>query len=67
MEGFKLEVNEKPVLQCTSKQETNSCFTAGLTKLNENDKLVVKNIGENIFSIFKPEKSFFGLMRVGEL
>jgi hypothetical protein len=67
VEGFKLEVNEKPLLQCTSKQEVNSCFTAGLTKLNENDKIVVKNIGQNIFSIFKPEKSFFGLMRVSEI
>jgi len=67
VEGFKLEINEKPILQCTSKQEFNSCFTAGLTRINENDKIVVKNIGENIFSIFKPEKSFFGLMRVSEL
>jgi len=67
VEGFKLELNTKPLLQCTSKQETNSCFTAGLTKINANDKMVVKNIGQNIFSIFKPEKSFFGLMRVSEL
>jgi hypothetical protein len=67
VEGFKLEVNHKPVLQCTSKQEFNSCFTAGLTRINANDKIVVKNIGQNIFSIFKPEKSFFGLMRVSEL
>jgi len=67
VEGFKLEINEKPVLQCTSRHEFNSCFTAGLTRINENDKIVVKNIGQNIFSIFKPEKSFFGLMRVSEL
>jgi len=67
VEGFKLEINDKPVLQCTSKQELNSCFTAGLTRINQNDKIVVKNIGANIFSIFKPEKSFFGLMRVSEL
>jgi len=67
VEGFKLEINEKPILQCTSKEEFNSCFTAGLTRINENDKIVVKNIGQNIFSIFKPEKSFFGLMRVSEI
>ncbi|ODN02409.1 Ectodysplasin-A [Orchesella cincta] len=66
VEGYVVEINEKPLLQCTSKQEFNSCFTAGLTLLNENDKVVIKNIGENIFSIFKPEKSFFGLMKVAD-
>jgi len=61
-----VEINGTPLLQCTSKQEFNSCYTAGLTLLKENDKVVIKNIGENIFSIFKPEKSFFGLMKVAD-
>jgi len=63
--SFKVEVNDVPLLQCTTTQQSNSCFTAGLAHLKVNDKIVIKNVGIDRFSIYKPEKSFFGLMRIG--
>ncbi|ODN01895.1 Ectodysplasin-A [Orchesella cincta] len=71
--GYIVQVNTTPFLQCTTMTETNnagsksnSCFTAGITHLKENDRLIVKDIEANRYSIFKPEKSFFGLMKIGE-
>lgn len=72
--GYVVQVNTTPFLQCTTMTETrsggsksNSCFTAGITQLKENDRILVRDIETNRYSIFKPEKSFFGLMRIGEI
>jgi hypothetical protein len=46
--------------------KSNSCFTAGVNYLKENDRIVIKDIETNRYSIFKPEKSFFGLMKIGD-
>lgn len=70
--GFIVQVNTQPLLQCTTMTETygstsksNSCFTAGIHYLREEDRIMIKDIETNRYSIFKPEKSFFGLMKVG--
>lgn len=71
--GYVVQVNTTPFLQCTTMTETqhagsksNSCFTAGITQLKENDRILVKDIETNRYSIFRPEKSFFGLMKIGD-
>lgn len=63
--SFIVDVNGSPLLQCTTKAGSNSCFTAGLTKLHGGDRILIKNIGIDRFSIYKPEKSFFGLVKLG--
>lgn len=70
--GFIVQVNTDPLLQCTTMTETynsgsksNSCFTAGIHYLKADDRITIKDIETNRYSIFKPEKSFFGLMKVG--
>jgi len=44
--------------------KSNSCFTGGVHSLKEGDKVVIKDVETNRYSIFKPDKSFFGLMRI---
>jgi eiger protein len=71
--GFLVQINSEPFLQCTTMTEThgssssksNTCFTGGITHLKENDRILIKDIETNRYSIFRPEKSFFGLMRIG--
>lgn len=69
--SFSLNINSTPFLQCTTMTETynsgsksNSCFTAGVTYLKENDRVLIRDVEVNRYSIFKPEKSFFGLMKL---
>jgi len=63
--SFIVDVNGAPLLQCTTQNGSNSCFTAGLHELKKGDRIVIKNVGVDRFSIYKPEKSFFGLVKVG--
>lgn len=63
--SFIVDVNGAPLLQCTTQNGSNSCFTAGLHELKRGDRIVIKNVGVDRFSIYKPEKSFFGLVKVG--
>ncbi|CAG7728385.1 unnamed protein product [Allacma fusca] len=69
--SFTVNINSTPFLQCTTMTETynggsksNTCFTAGVTLLKENDRIFIKDVEQNRYSIFKEEKSFFGLMKL---
>jgi hypothetical protein len=62
--SFIVEVNGEPLLQCSTVTGLSSCFTSGLAKLRSWDRIVVKNVGVDRFSIYKPEKSFFGLIKM---
>ncbi|XP_046383895.1 uncharacterized protein LOC124154301 isoform X2 [Ischnura elegans] len=68
--GFQVIVNESPVLQCTTMThgaghtKANTCFTGGMVELHTGDTLLIKDIEALRYSIFQPEKSFFGLFRV---
>ncbi|CAL7941683.1 unnamed protein product [Xylocopa violacea] len=71
--GFHLQVNNQTILQCVidnSDQSHNisqTCFSAQLTHLRKDDVLVLKEVGSPRYAIFAKEKSFFGLIKLGEL
>lgn len=70
--GFHLVVNDEPILQCVidnsgrTHMNSQSCFSAQVTMLNRDDIVVLKEIGSPKFALFNAEKSFFGLVKLGE-
>jgi len=62
--SFVVEVNGEPVLQCSTVTGLSSCFTSGMSRLKSWDRVVVKNVGVDRFSIYTPEKSFFGFVKL---
>jgi len=74
MNGYNVLVNTEPLLQCTTMTEThyggsksNTCYTGGMTMLSSGDRILIKDVETHRYSIFKPEKSFFGLVRMASL
>ncbi|XP_071872566.1 TNF superfamily member 12 eiger isoform X1 [Bombus fervidus] len=71
--GFHLVVNGRPILQCMidnsghSRNISQTCFSAQLTRLKKQDVLVFKEASSPRFAIFDKENSFFGLVKLGEL
>ncbi|XP_071441279.1 protein eiger [Hetaerina americana] len=70
--GFLVLVNETPVLQCTTMThggvgtKANTCFTGGMVELHAGDTVLLRDVEALRYSIFEPEKSFFGLFRVAQ-
>lgn len=65
--------NGMPILQCArdtksmvAVNKTNTCFTAGAEFFNENDKVTIEENFHERYSVFKPGKSFFGLIKLGD-
>lgn len=46
--------------------KSRSCFSAQATMLQAGDHIVLKDIGIARYSLFQHDKSFFGLVKVGE-
>ncbi|XP_029168817.1 protein eiger isoform X2 [Nylanderia fulva] len=70
--GFRLLVNGRSILQCMvyspgRGHKSRSCFSAQMTILHEGDHLVLKDIGSARYTLFQHDKSFFGLVKLGEL
>ncbi|XP_012536919.1 uncharacterized protein LOC105837019 [Monomorium pharaonis] len=70
--GFHMLVNGRPVLQCMVYSpgvghKSRSCFSAQITILQAGDHLVLKDIGSARYTLFQHDKSFFGLVKVGEV
>ncbi|XP_018392639.1 PREDICTED: uncharacterized protein LOC108771754 isoform X2 [Cyphomyrmex costatus] len=69
--GFHVLVNGRPILQCMvyspgMGHKSRSCFSAQVTILQAGDHLVLKDIGSARYTLFQHDKSFFGLVKVGE-
>ncbi|XP_012135247.1 TNF superfamily member 12 eiger isoform X2 [Megachile rotundata] len=70
--GFHLVVNDEPILQCVidnsgrSRMNSQSCFSAQVTRLNRDDVVVLQEIGSPKYALFNAENSFFGLVKLGE-
>ncbi|XP_011875018.1 PREDICTED: uncharacterized protein LOC105565988 isoform X2 [Vollenhovia emeryi] len=69
--GFHMLVNGKPILQCMiyspgMGHKSRSCYSSQVTLLQAGDHLVLKDIGSARYTLFQHDKSFFGLVKVGE-
>ncbi|XP_012058468.1 PREDICTED: uncharacterized protein LOC105621609 [Atta cephalotes] len=69
--GFRILVNGRSILQCMvyspgMDHKSRSCFSAQVIVLQAGDHLVLKDIGAARFTLFHHDKSFFGLVKVGE-
>ncbi|GAB1868408.1 TNF family profile domain-containing protein [Camponotus japonicus] len=70
--GFRLLVNDRSILQCMvyspgRGHKSRSCFSTQVTVLQAGDHLVLKDIGTARYTLFQRDKSFFGLVKLGEL
>ncbi|XP_057334367.1 protein eiger [Microplitis mediator] len=70
--GFHLLVNGHPILQCMVyspgvEHKSRSCFSAQVTLLESGDRIVLKDIGVSRYTLFQKEKSFFGLIKLGDI
>ncbi|CAH0562406.1 unnamed protein product [Brassicogethes aeneus] len=73
--GFRVYKNEdETVLQCTTSTHTqertlkgNTCYTAGADYLSENDVISLSDLSDGRYSLFEPGKSFFGLIKLGDV
>ncbi|XP_044257428.1 protein eiger [Tribolium madens] len=73
--GFRVYRNEnETLLQCTTMTHSservmkgNTCFTAAANYLNENDKISLVDLSEARYSLFEPGKSFFGVIKLGDV
>ncbi|XP_047362550.1 pre-mRNA-splicing factor CWC22 homolog [Vespa velutina] len=69
--GFHLLINNRPLFQCTIfspsvGHKSRSCFSAQVTILQAGDILILKDIGIDRYTLFQHDKSFFGLVKLGE-
>lgn len=70
--GFRLLVNDRSILQCMvyspgRGHKSRSCFSTQVTVLQAGDHVVLKDIGTARYTLFQRDKSFFGLVKLGEL
>ncbi|XP_063928607.1 protein eiger [Zophobas morio] len=73
--GFRVYRNEnETLLQCTTTTHSvervmkgNTCFTAAAEYLNENDRISLGDLSESRLSLFEPGKSFFGVIKLGDV
>ncbi|XP_011064432.1 PREDICTED: uncharacterized protein LOC105152076 isoform X2 [Acromyrmex echinatior] len=69
--GFRILVNGRSILQCMvyspgMDHKSRSCFSAQVVVLQAGDHLILKDIGAARFTLFHHDKSFFGLVKIGE-
>uniref|UniRef100_A0A8W7PH13 THD domain-containing protein n=1 Tax=Anopheles coluzzii TaxID=1518534 RepID=A0A8W7PH13_ANOCL len=69
--GYKVMVGGKKHLSCTvhvQGQNTNACFTAGLTEIETaGTTVVIEDFDHGRHHVMYPEKTFFGVYKVGRL
>ncbi|KAJ8938826.1 hypothetical protein NQ314_011317 [Rhamnusium bicolor] len=72
--GFRVFKNREIILQCTvtahsieGRLKGNTCYTAGVEYLSENDRISLADITDGRYSLFEPGKSFFGLIKLGDV
>uniref|UniRef100_A0A182IQQ5 THD domain-containing protein n=1 Tax=Anopheles atroparvus TaxID=41427 RepID=A0A182IQQ5_ANOAO len=69
--GFNVKIKDQIHLSCTvhtNSGYTNTCFTAGLAKIDEADtSIVIYDIENSRPHVMLPEKTFFGAFKVGRL
>lgn len=46
--------------------KTNTCFTAGAEYFHKDDKVSIEENYHERYSVFKPGKSFFGVIKLGD-
>lgn len=69
--GFHVLVNGRPIMQCMIYSpgvghKSRSCFSAQATVLQAGDRLILKDVGSARYTLFQYDKSFFGLVKLGE-
>ncbi|XP_043470479.1 MATH and LRR domain-containing protein PFE0570w-like [Leptopilina heterotoma] len=69
--GFHMLVNGRPVLQCMvyspgTGHKSRSCFSAQITVLQSGDHIVLKDVASARYTLFQEDKSFFGLVKLGD-
>ncbi|KAK9890335.1 hypothetical protein WA026_010432 [Henosepilachna vigintioctopunctata] len=74
MNGYRVYKNFDVLLQCTTTSHSsermmkgNTCYTASVTYLDTNDTISVSDITDGRYSLFEPGKSFFGLIKLGDV
>lgn len=72
--GYIVEHNAEPLYQCTTAThsnqrvtKSNTCHTAGINYLSAGDRIHIKDLGSHRYALFDASKSFFGLIKVGDL
>lgn len=45
----------------------NTCYTAGAEYLHAGDLVALGDLSDNSYSIFEPGKSFFGVIKLGDV
>ncbi|XP_076261544.1 TNF superfamily member 12 eiger [Rhynchophorus ferrugineus] len=73
--GYRVYKNDKTsILQCTifsnSSQRTtkgNTCYTAGAEYFAGGDKISIGDLSDGRYSLFEPGKSFFGVIKLGDI
>ncbi|XP_025837416.1 protein eiger [Agrilus planipennis] len=72
--GFHVHKNRDAILQCTVMTHTvstvtkgNTCYTAGVEYLREGDEISIRDVGSHRYSLFEPGKSFFGVIKLGDV
>lgn len=74
--GFRVYLNDKPVLHCTTmtvhssgehrRAKSNTCHTSAAVYLAPGDKISVRDVDGLRYSLFEPAKSFFGLIKFSD-
>lgn len=72
--GYRVYRNGNTILQCTvslhtniRSQKGNTCYTAGVEYVAESDKISLGDIVNGHYSLFEPGKSFFGVVKLGDI
>ncbi|XP_033209515.1 protein eiger isoform X2 [Belonocnema kinseyi] len=69
--GFHMLVNGRPILQCMvyspgTGHKSRTCFSAQVTVLEAGDLVILKDVAAARYTLFQKDKSFFGLVKLGD-
>lgn len=71
--GYKVIKNDKVILECAitspsigGGMKSNTCYTAGVEHFRAGDRLELRDIEQRL-SLFASGKSFFGLVKLGNI
>lgn len=71
MNGFKVIIDGEKHMSCTvhaQGENTNTCFTAAISEIeNPDTKLHVEDVDHSRNHIMSPEKTFFGVFKIGRM
>ncbi|XP_066256787.1 uncharacterized protein egr [Euwallacea similis] len=72
--GYRVLINNDMILQCTVQmhsgvgiQKGNTCYTAGVEYIAENDRISLEDIFGNHYTVFEQGRSFFGVVKLGDI